>query len=55
MYNFDTKLNLHNLYSKKKKLKNRYKIDPTQNILFDILNIIKQINILEKNNNNIKK
>jgi hypothetical protein len=48
MCDFDTKLNLHNLYCKKKKLKNRYKIEPTQNILFNILNIIKQINTLKK-------
>lgn len=47
MCDFDNKINLRNLYCKKQKLKNRYKIEPTQSILFDILNILKQIKSLE--------
>ena len=49
MYNIqnnDTN-NLHKLNSKKNMLKYRYKNNPCQSTLFDILNILKQINTLK--------
>jgi hypothetical protein len=48
MCDFDTTITLRNLHNKKNNLKNRYKHNPRQYILFDILNLLKEINALEK-------
>jgi hypothetical protein len=42
------KQNLYKLKFKKDLLKNNYKFNPTQNILLNIMDVLKQINTLEK-------
>ena len=50
MYNTDNTIYLHNLNSKKNNLKNRYKNNPRPSTLFDILNILKEINSFRSKN-----
>ena len=48
MYNTNNPNYLYNLNSKKNNLKNRYRNNPRPSTLFDILNILKEINSLIK-------
>ena len=51
MYNTNNPNYLYNLNSKKNNLKNRYRNNPRPSTLFDILNILKEINSLKKKDN----